>query len=119
MLLPDSGEPLDLGAGIPSKALVRIVEIDGDVVEFAASTAQGEIDVITNLRQEGQDLVLSNLHIDGPGARTVGLMTLRNLARVLGEHYHVSRVIVYGSARRTGANPGHSPQPIIFDVGGG
>src|SRR5258707_822597 len=103
MTVPDSDNPPDSGAGISSQITIRIVEIDGDVVELVATTPHGEVGVITGLRQEGRDLILSGLHIDGPGAHAVGLSTLRMLARALGRQYHSSRVIVHGGIRTTGA----------------
>jgi len=117
MPIPSSDEPRDSGSGMPPEASIRIVEIDGDVVELAATKVHGEVGVITGIRQEGQDLILSSLHMDGPGAGSVGVATLRNLARVLGRHYNASRVIVWGGVRTTGANPGRVPRPIIIEVG--
>ena len=96
---------------------VRIVETDGDVAEFLAETPAGEISVITAIHREGDDLILRGLHIDGPGADTAGLGTLRELARILGRQWGVRRVMIFGGVRTTGAKPGHTPRPIIVVTG--
>ena len=45
-----TAEPSDLGVPSPrNNPLVRIVETDGDVVELAATTAKGDIRVITEM----------------------------------------------------------------------
>jgi len=67
-----------------SKPSVRIVAVDGDVVELAATTPKGDITVITSMTTEGDTLVLRGMHIDGPGAGTVGLRELRSVATDLG-----------------------------------
>jgi hypothetical protein len=97
--------------------LVRIVETDGDVVELAATTAKGDVRVITGMTSEGDTLILKGLHIDGPGAGSLGLRELRNLATDLGRQQGARRVTIYGGTRTTGAHPGHTPRPITVPVG--
>jgi hypothetical protein len=109
--LPDHGSEPAFDSSI------RIVETDGDVVELLITTAHGEISIVTGLRLDGADLLLTGLHIDGPGRGSVGLSILRDLARLFGQQYHVSRVVVQGGVRTTGANPGRRPRPIIIEVG--
>lgn len=101
----------------PSDVQVRVVEVDGDVAELAATTPGGDITVITGMAREGDTLVLRKLHIDGPGAGSFGLRELRGLGRNLGRLQGAKRVKIYGSARTTGANPGHTPRPITISVG--
>jgi hypothetical protein len=64
---------------------VRIIETDGNVVELAALTDGGAVCVITEMTKVGEDLVLSKLHIDGPGAGSSGIQTLRALAKDAGK----------------------------------
>ena len=73
--------------------------------------------MITEMTKEGDTLVLRGLHIDGPGAGSLGLRELRNLATDLGRQQGAKRVTIYGGTRTTGANPGHVPRPITFLVG--
>jgi filamentous hemagglutinin len=97
--------------------MIRIVETDGDVVELAATTPSGEIRVITDWKLAGRELILNRLHLDGPGAGSLGLQMLRDLAREFGRQCAVDRVIIHGGVRTTGANPGHVPRPIVILVG--
>lgn len=85
---------------------VRIVETDGDVVELAATTAKGEIRVITGMTREGDTLILKGMHIDGPGAGSLGLRELRNLATDLGRQQGARRVTISGGTRTTAPIPG-------------
>jgi hypothetical protein len=96
---------------------VRIIETDGDVVELVAETPGGLISVITTLTREADDLVLRDLHVDGPGAGTAGPRILRELVRILGRQAGARRVIIAGGTRTTGANPGHTPRLIIIETG--
>jgi hypothetical protein len=109
------------GAGVMTgpapESSIRIVETDGDVVELLGTTAHGEINIVISLQRDGTDLLLTGLHIDGPGRGAVGLSMLRELARMFGRQYHVSRVIVQGGIRTTGAHPGRVPRPIIIEIG--
>ena len=97
--------------------MIRIVETDGDVVELAATTLNGEIQIITVLERVGRDIILRGMHVDGPGAGSLGLQTLRNLAREFGKQHSAERVIIHGGTRTTGANPGRVPLPIVILVG--
>jgi hypothetical protein len=99
--------------------LVRIIETDGDVVELAATTEKGEVRIITGMTREGDTLILKGLHIDGPGAGSLGLRELRDLATDLGRQQGARRVTIYGGTRTTGANPGHTPRPMTLPVGEG
>ena len=96
---------------------VRIVDADGSVVERLAITPAGDVRVIAEMTREGDELVLKGLHVDGPGAGSLGLRGLRDLARVLGRQQGALRVKIYGGLRTTGANPGHTPRPVIIPVG--
>jgi hypothetical protein len=97
---------------------VKIVEQDGDVVEIVAQSSRGEIRVITELRRKGKDLWLTGLHMEGPGPRTAGIRELRELAREFGRDQGVSRIIIEGGVRTTGANRGHKPRRIVIPVEG-
>jgi hypothetical protein len=110
----DASDPADSLSG--GQFSVRIVESDGNVVELAALIDSGAVCVITEMTKVGEDLVLSKLHIDGPGVGSSGIQTLRALARMLGRQQGVRRVIVHGGVRTTGARAGRVPRPIIILV---
>ena len=96
--------------------MIRVVETDGDVVELVATTPNGEIRIITGMEWEGRDLVLRGMHVDGPGSGSLGLHTLRDLAREFGRQYFAESVIIQGGVRTTGANPGRVPRSIVISV---
>ena len=93
---------------------IRIVERDGEIVELLATTARGDVTVICETRISGRCLTLTKLHIDGPGADTIGLRELRNIARMFGIQEGVDKVVVQGSTRTTGSRPGHVPRMITI-----
>lgn len=98
-------------------SLVRLVEADGNVVELSATTSSGEVTVITEMTKEGDTLILSKMHIDGPGGGSLGLGQIRSLVTTLGKQQGAKKVTIYGATRTTGANPGRTPPPMTFIVG--
>ncbi|HWE37668.1 MAG TPA: hypothetical protein VG406_13965 [Isosphaeraceae bacterium] len=97
--------------------MIRILETDGDVVELIATTSKGDLTAITSMSLVADTLVLSGLHVSGPGAGSLGLRELRRLATELGRQHRAKRVTILGGRRTTGANPGHTPRSITFLVG--
>jgi filamentous hemagglutinin len=95
---------------------VTIVERDGDVAEIVIEGARAQISVITELRLEGDSLVLSGTHVHGPGAGYSSPAELREAARALARQFGASRVIIHGGRRTTGASPGHVPRPIVIEL---
>ena len=95
---------------------VEIPEQDQDVILFRIAGPKGTVEVIAQIQVEGETAVLRRAHIQGPGPRSIGLRELRLLAREFGRRMGVKRVIVYGSIRLTGANPGRLPRALRFEV---
>ena len=80
------------------------------------STNEGDIEIMSNMSQEGEVLSLRNTHIEGPGAGSLGLKQVRSLARTLGKQFNAKVVKIYGGIRTTGANPGKTPRPITIKI---
>lgn len=95
---------------------IQIVQREGSLVEMVGTGPKGEIRVLTEMVKEGDALVLRGMHMQGPGAGTVGLRELREFARQLGREQGVNRVLIEGGTRTTGANPGHIPRRIEIKV---
>jgi RHS repeat-associated protein len=95
---------------------IQIVQTEGGLVEMVGTGPRGEIRVLTEMVKEGDALVLRGMHMQGPGAGTVGLRELREFARQLGKEQGVNRVIIEGATRTTGANPGHVPRKVEIKV---
>ncbi len=95
---------------------VAIVERDGNVVRIVGRGPKGSIEVITSMRREGNRIILSGTHIDGPGAGKLGIRELGEFARQFARQEGVEEIVVEGAKRTTGARPGHVPRPFIFKV---
>ena len=95
---------------------VRIVERDGDVVRLVGRTSAGKIEAVASMSKEADVLRFTGLHIEGPGAGTIGLSGLRALGRDLGRSEGVRTVIIQGARRISGANAGRIPRQIIIRV---
>lgn len=52
---------------------LRLIEQDADVVEAEAEVPEGRIVVVARIKVVGDEIVLYNLHIDGPGTGTLGV----------------------------------------------
>jgi hypothetical protein len=87
--------------------------VDGDVIDLAVNTPAGRIEVLTNMTKTGDVLTLDGLHIEGPGANSVGAATLRQLAQQLGRQQGAKQVVINGGARTTGTNVGRAPSFTI------
>jgi len=104
------------GAGRIPTSRVRIVEQEGNLFELSIPGAKGDLSVITEMTKNGNQLVLSGMHIQGAGAGTSSLSELRNIARVLGQQFSVDEVVINGGDRTSGANVGKTPRPITIKV---
>lgn len=95
--------------------IVRIVEHDSQgALHLQCETQEGTIEVITDVRIEAGTAYLQQLHIDGPGAGTFGVQKLRLLAQEMSRQLGVTRLVIQGGRRTTGANPGRVPRPIVI-----
>src|SRR3546814_3170409 len=92
----------------------RIVDQDGDAVEFEVTTREGVMTALANLRLDGDKLVLYNLHVDGQGKGKIGPEVLRAIIRSFMEDYDVAFLEIHGFRRTTGARQGRTPRPRRF-----
>jgi hypothetical protein len=90
----------------------QIVEQDGNVVRIVS----GDVEVIAEMTRIGDELVFDRLSIDGAGPGTVGLTSIRGLAREFAKTQGVTCIRVRGTTRTTGANPGKVPREIVIRV---
>jgi hypothetical protein len=92
----------------------RIVETDGPTLMLEVILPRTRLEVVTSVRLDGNCLVLYDLHVDGPGAHSLGVAEVRGLVRKAMEAYDVARVEIHGFERSTGANPGRKPRVLRF-----
>jgi hypothetical protein len=96
------------------KRIAEILEEDGTVVEARVSTQHGSMTFITDVRLDGNTLVLYDFHVTGPGPGSLGIGFLRRLADQVIAEYGVDAIEIHGFTRTTGASPGRVPLPIRF-----
>ncbi len=112
-----SGLPLVSAlAGAKATSSIKLVEQDGNIYQFSIPGSNGDLSVVTEMTQNGNQLILNGMHIDGPGAGSSSLGQLRNIARALGQQYGVDEVVINGGTRTSGANPGKVPRSITIKV---
>ena len=87
---------------------------EAQIVTFRLRLGTETLDLMANVRIEGDLLVLSGLHIQGSSANRVGAGKLLALGRWVRMELGVDELRIEGGTRATGANPGHSPRPIVF-----
>lgn len=92
------------------------MEQDGNIYQFSIPGANGDLSVVTEMTQSGNQLILNGMHIDGPGAGSSSVSQLRNIARALGQQYGVDEVVINGGTRTSGASPGKVPRSITIKV---
>jgi hypothetical protein len=92
----------------------RITVQEAEVVELEVTTPDARLTVVTDLRLDGESVVLYDFHIDGPGAGTLGVAKLREIVRALMEAYDVPLLEIHGYRRSTGAAPGRWPSVLRF-----
>ena len=104
----------------PSSPSIEIIEHDpAGALHVRATTRRGTIEVITNVWLEAQTAYLDELHVDGPGAGSMGIQDQLALARELGRQLQVRRLVIQGGVRTTGAKPGRVPRPVTILIEGG
>ncbi|MCA9074988.1 MAG: hypothetical protein KDA93_08150 [Planctomycetaceae bacterium] len=95
---------------------IKILEQDGTTFDIQCVIGDVTIEVISDVWLEGSELILSGVHIDGPGPGTLSPKLLREAAREFGRQWEADRVIIRGGRRTTGAHPGHIPREIVIIV---
>jgi hypothetical protein len=74
--------------------------------------AGGEARFVGDVVREGDTLIVRGAHIEGDATLKEVLRTAEQYGREQG----VSKVIIEGGVRTTGANPGHVPRPLVIEV---
>jgi len=95
---------------------IEIVQQEGNLVEMVGKSAQGEIRILAEMTKEGDTLVLKGLHMQGQGPGSMGVRELFQFARQLGREQGVTKVVIEGAERSTGANIGSIPRTVEVKV---
>ena len=80
-------------------------KVGDEIIEFGGTFSKAD-DVLT-IRQ---------FDIDGGLTNKVGIKGLKDIINEFGKSKGVSRVVVEGAKRTTGANPGRLPAKLVFEI---
>jgi hypothetical protein len=61
-------------------------------------------------------MIITDFDIDGALTNKVGIKGLIEIITDFGKQQGVSKVIIKGATRTTGANPGRIPAELIFNI---
>lgn len=100
------------GLGRKMTMLVQIDEADGDVVQVTIPTPVGDVKVLGIVRIENRTSFIDNAQVDGPGRGMLGRAGLNAIGAELLAEADVDEIVLQGSARTTGRNPGRKPKVI-------
>jgi hypothetical protein len=95
---------------------LKIVEQVDDVVEIAGQVGGHDIRVLANIERQGSTLFLRRAHIEGLGAGKVGVKALLDAIKDFGRSQGVSKVVVEGARRTTGAGNQRGAVPRPWEV---
>lgn len=75
------------------------------MIQIVARLRGIAVEVVTTIIQDGNNFVPRGLRIDGPGAGTLGVAVLRELARELGRYVGARRIVIWGECALQGPSP--------------
>ena len=87
----------------------------GDLVTIRVTTPVGPVLIMGEIDIVGRQLFVKGVHIESDsGARSIGMVNLRTIARAVLKRIDCDEARVEGATRTTGANPGHRPRALRF-----
>lgn len=89
-------------------------DTDDPVVTIEITTPAGVIKIMAEAEEHGPSLVLRGVHVQADALHSVGVVNLRQIARIVLERLDYDEIIVEGAARTTGASPGRKPASLRF-----
>jgi len=101
---------------MPHRLDVRVInlELDSDFVLVTFLIGGTKLEVAAEVDFSSRSLVLRRLDIEGSGPNTLGLSSLRQIARWVMQVVDVDELRIEGAARTSGSGPGRRPAPVVF-----
>ncbi|MCA7119923.1 MAG: hypothetical protein LGL72_11070 [Acidibrevibacterium sp.] len=93
---------------------IVIEEIEDQTIRVCIQHSGLTLEVVADVRINGEIMVASNVHIQGPGKNCVGWPGLRQFAEDLIEELELDELRIEGAPRTSGAGPGRKPCPLVF-----
>jgi len=87
---------------------------EGPVMTIRVSTPDGSLVMMAEPEESGRTLTLRRFNAEGMAANALGPANLRAMADVLMERMDYDELIIEGTVRTSGANPGRRPSPVRF-----
>ncbi len=100
---------------MPEHTLI-IEQLDDDVVYFSFEVAGRRVECMTHFERQGEELHLTQLHLDGDARNLVGRAALWEAAYQLGRYFGVKTLRVEGGRRATGRYKGRMPTPLTIII---
>ena len=94
--------------------VLDIREADRDVVLVTASGSWGTVMLMASVRFEARTIYLDGVHIGGSHAGRLGRTGLNAIARKVLEESGADEIVIQGSIRTSGRNPGRAPRAFRF-----
>jgi len=93
---------------------VEIEDVDHPEIVVVVATPIGDLRLLANASISNRALRLDHAHVEGLKPGALGRAGLNAIGRKLMELADVDEIIIQGSTRTTGRNPGTAPRPIRF-----
>jgi hypothetical protein len=94
--------------------VIDIEEVEETLMLVSITCPVGRLDMIGSVSRVGRVLHLDNAHIQGLHPGTLGRHGLNSIGRKFLAEADVEEIVIKGSARTTGRNPGTRPREIRF-----
>jgi hypothetical protein len=94
--------------------VLEIRETDRDVVLVTASGSWGTVMMMGSVRFETGTIYLDAAHIGGGHVGQLGRAGLNAIARKVLEESGADEIVIQGSIRTSGRNPGRAPRAFRF-----
>src|SRR5207249_9884435 len=104
------------GEGMPDRIDITIPINEGGAIDAILRSGVTEIEIIANMRREGDTLILEGLHLAKNLGEHLTLSQLTDFAKAFARHQGVKEIRVLGAKRTTGRTSGRIPKPFIIEV---
>ncbi|WP_422050893.1 hypothetical protein [Shimia sp.] len=94
---------------------------EGDIIKAEIKLSKSSLMMIGEIELVGQEIIAKSVSTHGEGGlwtNRIGSIGLRRIIQgvlALEEFRDVEAIVIEGSKRTTGANPGRTPKPVRFE----
>lgn len=99
-----------------AKYSFKVSAKEGDVIFYTTKIGDDVIEFGGTFSKADDVLTIKGFDIDGGLTNKLGVKVLKEIMNDFGKSEGVSKIVVEGAKRTTGANPGRLPAKLIFDI---